>query len=448
MASPQDKIHDLTQPVVAYQTGFGNEHGSEALPGALPLGRNSPQRPPYGLYTEKFSATAFTAPRADNRRTWLYRIRPSVKHGRYRRIDDALIRSAPTNEAETPPDQLRWNPVPIPSSRQDFVSGLATIAAAGDLNAQLGFAVHMYLANESMENRFFYNADGELLIAPQEGRLRIHTECGILDIAVGEVCLIPRGIKFRVVLPDGSARGYVGENYGAHLRLPERGLVGSDSFANERDFRAPVAAYEDREAAMELCCKFGGAMFACEMDHSPLDVVAWHGSCTPYKYDLRDFNAMGSISYDHPDPSIFTVLTSPSDTPGIANLDFVIFPPRWLVSENTFRPPWFHRNTMNEFMGLLYGMYDAKPHGFVPGGMSLHNCMTPHGPDNESYRNASTNELQPKHLTDTMAFMFESRYMIRPTRFAMESEQLQPDYHECWQDLPKRFNGTQDPKDF
>lgn len=447
MASPQDTTQALKQPELEYQTGFGNEHGSEALPGALPVGQNSPQRPPYGLYTEKFSATAFTAPRADNRRTWFYRIRPSAVHGPYKRIDNGMIRSAPVDEIETPPNQLRWDPFAIPSSPQDFVSGLTTIAACGELTAQNGMAMHIYLANQSMDDRYFYNADGEMLVAPQEGRLRLHTECGMLDVAPAEICLIPRGIKFRVTLPDGQARGYVGENYGAHLRLPERGLVGSDSFANERDFRAPVAAFEDHERNVEVRCKFGGAMFACEMQHSPLDVVAWHGSCTPYKYDLRNFNVIGSISYDHPDPSIFTVLSSPSDTPGVANVDFVVFAPRWLVAEHTFRPPWFHRNTMNEFMGLLYGMYDAKAHGFVPGGVSLHNCMTPHGPDTDSYLKASVAELKPTHLDDTMAFMFESRYLIRPTRFALEAKERQHNYQDCWQGLPKRFDGTLNPNE-
>lgn len=424
-----------------YLAGFGNEHSSEALSGALPVGQFSPQKCPYGLYAEKFSSTAFTAPRASNRRSWFYRIRPSVVQGDFQRIDNGLVLSGPITEIETPPNQLRWDPFPVPEKPTDFIDGLVTIAANGDLNTQAGVGIHMYLANQSMEERFFYNADGELLIVPQQGRLLVHTECGILESKPGEICLIPRGIKFRVVLPDGPSRGYIAENYGASFILPERGPVGSDGYSNQRDFMAPVAAYEDREGDFQLVCKFGGNLFACDMKHSPLDVVAWVGNSSPYKYDLHRFNTMGSVSYDHPDPSIYTVLTSPSDTPGVANMDFVIFPERWMVAENTFRPPWYHRNIMSEFMGLIYGFYDAKPEGFVPGGASLHNCMSSHGPDMDSFEGASNADLKPHRYEATLAFMFESRYVIQPTKYALEGAQRQKDYIECWQGLKKHFNG-------
>ena len=245
-----------------------------------------------------------------------------------------------------------------------------------------------------------------MLIVPQQGRLDIHTECGRLEVKIGEVVLIPRGMKFSVALPDGPSRGHVCENYGAHFRLPERGPVGSDGFANNRDFRAPVAAYEDRQGEFELVCKFAGNLHACTIDHSPLDVVAWVGNSLPYKYDLESFNVIGTVSYDHPDPSIYTVLTSPSDTPGTANVDFVIFPPRWMVGEDTFRAPWYHRNIMSEFMGLIYGMYDAKPEGFVPGGASLHNSMSAHGPDEAAFEGSSNAKLAPVKQEATMAFMF------------------------------------------
>ena len=430
-----------TEQTIDYQAGFGNEHASEALPGALPIGRASPQRPAYGLYSEKMSGTAFTAPRASNLRNWFYRIRPSALHGQFQRIDNRLLSAAPITDMETPPNQLRWDPLPIPDAPADFIDGLTTIAVNGDLRTQTGVSIHLYLANKSMEDRFFYDADGELLIVPQQGSLSVRTECGRLDLGPGEVCLIPRGIKFRVVLMDGPSRGYICENHGAPMRLPERGPVGSDGFANDRDFMAPVAAYEDREGDFELTAKFTGNLFSCDIGHSPLDVVAWFGTHAPYKYDLRQFNAMGSVSYDHPDPSIYTVLSSQSDTPGVANADFVIFPPRWLVTEDTFRPPWFHRNVMSEFMGLVYGAYDAKQHGFVPGGCSLHNCMTPHGPDTDSFAGATTAELEPVHLENTMAMMFESRYVLQVTRFAMEVGQRQKDYQDCWHGLAKNFNG-------
>ena len=421
-------------------TGFGNEFETEAVSGALPIGRNSPQRAPLGLYAEKFSATAFTAPRAENFRSWFYRIRPSVLHGEFKAIDGGLIRTGPIDEVPTIPNQLRWDPLPMSDEPADFVDGLTTVAANGDARAQIGIGVHIYRANRSMEERFFYDSDGELLIVPEQGRLTLHTECGVLAVEPGEIGVMPRGVKFRVVLPDGVARGYVCENYGAKLGLPERGPIGSDGLANSRDFEAPVAAFEDREGEFELVSKLAGKLFACQIDHSPLDVVGWHGNLTPYKYDLRRFNTIGSISYDHPDPSIFTVLTSQSDTAATANVDFVIFPPRWLVMEDTFRPPWYHRNLMSEYMGLVYGDYDAKTGGsFEPGGSSLHNCMSAHGPDADAFEKASKADLVPQKLDDTMAFMFESRYLIQPTRFAMESIALQKNYCDCWAGLKKNF---------
>lgn len=448
---PKD-VHQAAEPATGGQSveaaaldylgGFGNEFSSEALPGALPLGRYSPQKCPYGLYAEKFSSTAFTAPRAGNRRTWLYRIRPSVAHGAFRPSSNKLVRSAPLAEADTPPDQMRWDPLPLPGHAADFVDGLATMAANGDVHRQIGIAIHIYLANRSMTERFFYNADGELLLVPQQGRIRAHTECGILDASPGELLVIPRGMKFRMVLPDGAARGYACENYAVPLTLPERGPAGSDGFANDRDFLAPVAAFEDREGRFELVCKFGGNLFQAGLEASPLDVVAWTGNSVPYKYDLSRFNTMGSVSYDHPDPSIYTVLTSPSDTPGTANVDFAVFPPRWMVAEGTFRPPWYHRNVMSEFMGLIYGVYDAKPQGFLPGGASLHNCMSPHGPDAAAFEAGSNAVLEPEKYDGSLAFMFESRYIIRPTRFALECPQRRRDYAACWQGLQKHFDGS------
>lgn len=427
-------------PRPAYMSGFANEFATEALPGTLPEGRNSPQRPPRGLYVEKFSGTAFTAPAKANFRSWFYRIRPSVVHGEFLPLDTGLLRSAPIDDAPVTPNQLAWDPQPIPEAPTDFVQGLMTVAGNGDVRMQAGMGVHLYCANRSMEDRYFYDADGELLLVPQQGRVRLHTECGVLTAGPGEVAVLPRGMKFRVVLEDDAARGYVCENYGRKLELPERGPIGSDGLANRRDFETPVAAYEDREGELELVAKFCGRLFACRIGHSPLDVVAWHGNLAPCRYDLRRFNTMGSISYDHPDPSIFTVLTSPSDTPGTANVDFAIFPPRWLVMEETFRPPWYHRNVMSEYMGLIYGEYDAKRGGgLVPGGATLHNCMSGHGPDRASWEQASAAPLAPQKIDDTMAFMFESRYPIQPTRFALESPTLRADYRACWQDLPKTF---------
>ncbi|MGE0808609.1 MAG: homogentisate 1,2-dioxygenase, partial [Burkholderiaceae bacterium] len=404
-----------------YQPGFGNHFASEALPGALPPDQNSPQRAAYGLYTEQISGTAFTAPRAENRRSWVYRIRPSAGHGPFKPIDRGLLRSAPFDELPPTPTQLRWNPLPAPDAPTDFVAGLTTMAGNGDAAAQTGIGIHCYAANRSMGDRCFYNADGEMLIVPQSGRLRLRTEMGVLEIRPDEIAVIPRGIKISVDLPDGSARGYVCENYGAPLRLPELGPIGSNGLANPRDFLAPVAAYEHRSGSFELVAKFQGHLWSAEQSWSPFDVVAWHGTLTPYKYDCNKFMTLGTVSFDHPDPSIYTVLTSPSGDAGIANIDFVIFPSRWLVAERSFRPPWYHRNVMSEFMGLIRGIYEAKVEGFVPGGCSLHNSLSAHGPDRETYEKASGEALAPVKLPDTLAFMFESRYAIRPTAFAMQS---------------------------
>jgi homogentisate 1,2-dioxygenase len=423
----------------AYLSGFANEFATEAIAGTLPVGRNSPQSVAHGLYAEQISGTAFTAPRHANRRSWLYRIRPASMHKPFVLLQSGKFHNV-FDEVPATPNQLRWDPLPIPQAQTDFVDGLVTMAGNGSAAMQNGVGIHGYAANRSMHGRFFYDADGELLIVPQLGRLRLATEFGIIDIEPQEIAVIPRGVRFRVELRDAQARGYVAENFGAHLRLPDLGPIGSNGLANARDFLTPRAAYEDVEGDFELVAKFQGGLWSARIDHSPLDVVAWHGSHAPYKYDLRRFNTIGSISYDHPDPSIFTVLTSPSDTHGVANMDFVIFPPRWLVAENTFRPPWFHRNIASEFMGLVHGAYDAKAGGFVPGGASLHNCMSGHGPDAASFDKASgADTSKPDHIVDTMAFMFETRAVISPTRQALESPQLQREYHECWQGLRKRF---------
>ena len=413
-----------------YLSGFGSHHESEAVAGALPVGQNSPQKAPFGLYAEQFSTTAFTAPRSQNLRSWLYRLRPSAMHPAFMRIDDGRLRTGPCREADAGPNRLRWAPMAMPRAATDFVAGLATLATNGEARMQAGIGVHLYAANRSMK-RVFACFDGELLLVPQEGELAIATEFGRLAVAPGEIAVIPRGVKFRVAL-DGPARGYACENYGAALRLPELGPIGANGLANPRDFLAPVAAYEERDAKTEVVVKSGGHLWMAEFGHSPLDVVAWHGNTYPYKYELARFNAINTVSFDHPDPSIFTVLTSPSDTPGTANVDFVIFPPRWTVAEHTFRPPWFHRNVMSEFMGLVKGAYDAKRGGFVPGGASIHNAMAAHGPDRASHDAAMAAKLGPKYLGDTLAFMFESRYGFDPTGYAMSSPALDRAYDSAW----------------
>ncbi len=425
---------------LSYQSGFGNDFETEAVTGALPVGRNSPQKCPLGLYAEQFSGTSFTAPRANNRRTWTYRIRPSVMHGSFS-SEVNLPSWISIFEEVTPPDQLRWDAFQIPAEPTDFIDSVTTIAGNGGPFSQIGLAIHIFACNKDMTSRVFHNADGEMLVVAEMNKIRFVTELGILEIEPGEIAVLPRGLRFRAELPDGSARGYICENYGAQFRLPELGPIGSNGLANSRDFLTPIAWYEDRDDRFEVIQKFGGRFWKGEVGHSPLDVVAWHGNYAPYKYDLRKFNTIGSISFDHPDPSIFTVLTSPSAEQGVANCDFVIFPDRWLVMEDTFRPPWYHRNTMSEYMGLVFGRYDAKEEGFVPGGGSLHNQMSAHGPDLDAFEKATEKTLTPERLSETLAFMFESRYIIRPTKAALDSPALQKNYKDCWTGLKKNFNG-------
>lgn len=428
----------MTIASTGYQSGFGNEFATEALAGTLPVGQNSPQKVAHGLYAEQLSGTAFTAPRRENRRSWLYRIRPAAIHGAFQAY--AQPRFHNVFEDVVAPDQMRWSPLPLPEAPADFVDGLFTMAGNGGPAAQAGVGIHLYAANRDMQGRFFYDADGELLLVPQQGRLHIETELGVLDVEPQEIAVIPRGVRFRVALPDGAARGYVCENFGALMRLPDLGPIGSNGLANPRDFLTPNAAFEDVEGEFELIAKFQGRLWRAPIGHSPLDVVGWHGNYAPYKYDLRRFNTIGSISFDHPDPSIFTVLTSPSDTPGTANMDFVIFGPRILAMQHTFRPPWFHRNVASEFMGLLHGAYDAKAEGFVPGGCSLHNCMSGHGPDAATFEKASNADLsKPDVIADTMAFMFETRAVIRPTAQALQAPHRQRNYQDCWAGLRRHF---------
>jgi len=430
-----------------YMPGFGNDFETEALPDALPIGQNSPQRCPYGLYAEQLSGTPFTAPRATNKRSWMYRMRPTVQHiGAFERVEMPLWRSAPTvAESELALMPLRWDPSPIPDEALTFIAGIRTIATGGDVATQTGFAIHTYAATASMTDDYFYNADGEMLVVAQTGGLRFFTEFGIIDIAPGEIAVMPRGVKFKVELGTGTgeAFGYICENYGSHFTCPERGPIGANCLANRRDFLTPVAAFEQKDGTRcRMTVKWSGRFHVSQIDHSPLDVVAWHGNYAPYKYNLRHFSPVGPVLNDHADPSIFTVLTAPLGEPGTANIDFVIFPPRWMVAENSFRPPWYHMNVMSEFMGLIEGVYDAKPEGFVPGGMSIHNMMLPHGPDADAFYKASLKELAPEKLDNTIAFMFETRYPQQLTKYAAELPTLQRGYPDVWKPLRNHFDAA------
>ena len=417
-----------------YLTGFGGHFETEAVPGALPQGCNSPQRPPFGLYAEQLSGSSFTSPRHENRRSWLYRMRPTADHPPFVRYEGAALFAPGTVKDPLAPNRLRWDPPQDLPEGADFVDGMVTMLANRDPADLEGVALHLYRAGKSMDRRVFVDADGELLIIPQSGDLHVITELGRLDVAPGTVAVVPRGVKFRVDV-GGESRGYVAENHGLPLRLPDLGPIGANGLANPRDFETPVAWFEDQDEPTEVIQKSLGSVWTTTLDHSPLDVVAWHGNYAPYRYDLSRFNAIGTVSFDHPDPSIFTVLTSPSNVPGRANADFVIFPPRWMVGEDTFRPPWFHRNVMSEAMGLIHGAYDAKAEGFAPGGLSLHNLMSGHGPDLESWRKASEAVLKPVKIEGSMAFMVETCWPYRPTQYALE--RAQSDYDQAWTGFPK-----------
>ena len=432
--------HNLTD----YMPGFGNDFETEALPGALPQGQNSPQKCNYGLYAEQLSGTAFTAPRGQNERTWCYRIRPSVQHtGRFEKIDVSHWKTAP----HVLPDvislgQYRWDPMPVSDAPTTWITGMRTVTTAGDVNIQVGMASHIYLVTQSMVDEYFYSADSELLVVPQQGRLRFCTELGVIDVEPKEIAILPRGLVYRVEVLDGPCHGFVCENYGQKFDLPSRGPIGANCMANPRDFKCPVAAFEDRETRSRVVIKWCGQFHETWIGHSPLDIVAWHGNYCAYKYDLRTYSPVGAILFDHPDPSIFTVLTAPSGQEGTANIDFVLFRERWLVAEHSFRPPWYHKNIMSELMGNIHGIYDAKPKGFVPGGMSLHNCMLPHGPDRTAFENASNGVLAPHKLEETMSFMFETRFPQHLTEFAAKVAPLQDDYIDCWDNMDKKFDGT------
>ena len=421
-----------------YLNGFGNHFETESVQGALVLNCNSPQKHPLNLYAEQLSGSAFTAPRHQNLHSWLYRIRPSVLHSNdFTKYPHAFIQTQFENYV-TPPTQLRWDPLPANEQvKQDFIDGLFTLA--GNRATFSGAAIYLYSANLTMDTRFFCNADGEMLLVPYEGSLLIKTEMGVLNLEVGEIVVIPRGIKFQVQLVTASAKGYVCENFGSPFRLPDLGVIGSNGLANPRDFQTPVAAFEEIKGDFTLITKFNGQLWSTPINYSPLDVVAWHGNYAPYKYHLKHFNTINSVSFDHPDPSIFTVLTSPSMLPGVANVDFVIFPPRWMVAEETFRPPYYHRNIMSEYMGLISGIYDAKETGFVPGGGSLHNCMSPHGPDADAYQKGTKSPLKPEFYKNTLAFMFESSNIWQVTPQAFDASFRQKNYLECWKSLTAEF---------
>ena len=434
---------------VKYMSGFGNDFASEdpQCPNSLPKGQNNPQKCPYGLYAEQLSGSAFTCPRFANRRSWLYRILPSVKHypfKPYKQVYGSLHNN--WKESEPNPNQLRWKPFAILEDEHDFVDGIYTVCGAGDVCSRNGTAVYVYTCNQSMKNRALYNSDGDFLIVPQQGDMSITTEFGIICISPGEICVIQQGIRFSVQV-SGPSRGYMLEIFGTHFELPNLGPIGANGLANPRDFLTPVAHFEELHDKFSIISKYQGRLFEAEQDHSPFDVVAWHGNYAPYKYDLSNFMAVNSVTFDHPDPSIFTVLTAQTTRPGVALADFVVFPPRWSVHEHTFRPPYYHRNCMSEFMGIIKGSYEAKA-ASLPGSATLHSMMTPHGPDVTCFEKATAQEQRPEFIgKGSIAFMFESSLSLALTKWGNETcGCLDKDYYKCWQGLKPHFNINDEPE--
>lgn len=411
--------------------GFGNHHTSEALPNTLPIQQNSPQQCPRGLYAEQLSGSAFTKPRAHNLYSWLYRILPSVVHQDFKPYTHEM---SITFSPMQPPNPLRWSPLPSLVKEQDWIDGLFPIAGSD------GLQTYIYQCNQSMANRYFCSRDGELLFVPYQGRIQLWTEFGLLEIGPGKIAVIPRGVYFKLEVLEHTAQGYLCENGGSPLTLPELGLIGSNGLAHPRHFIYPDAAFETSPNKVHLICKYQQQLWIAQSNHSPLNVVAWHGNYAPYSYDLSLFNTINTVSFDHLDPSIFTVLTSASDNPGMAHFDFVIFPPRWMVAEHTFRPPYYHRNVMNELMGLIQGEYDAKKSGFLVGGVSIHNCMTAHGPDEPAFEQATHAELKPERYVNTLAFMFESKNPWLVTQQSLDHASRERNYSACWQALKPHFN--------
>jgi homogentisate 1,2-dioxygenase len=440
----EGNLLDSVSEPFEYLCGFGAAHGSEALKGALPEAQNSPRLPPYGLVAEQLNGTSFTVPRAENRRVWLYRVRPSLVQ------DDAEPMAHPSfnlDYLDQPPaaSPVGWTPRVLPEGGIDFVDGLTTRAGAGDPADARGLALHTFVASSDMGARAMVDADGDLMILPDTGILRLRTELGWLRVEPGELVVIPRGIVFSVFVEQGPVRGVVMEVYARHFRLPERGPIGANGLADERHFFMPVASYEDRAGPFEIVVKMGGHLYRAARSHSPFDVVAWHGNYTPYKYDLRRFNAMGTVTWDHPDPSIFTVLSAPFERPGENLADLVVFPsPRWDVAAHTFRPPYYHRNAATEINAIVAGVSRADD-VFSCGGIFITPPFAAHGPNAKAVERAhamSDEEADEPHElgASSLYIQWESTLALRMAPAALSERQ--PDFSQFARGVATRFDAN------
>lgn len=418
------------QEKYTYLEGFGNYHHSEAFPGANPIGMNSPQKPALGLLTERISGSSFTAPRDHNLQTWLYRTVSSLSHSEY-----TLYGTEDSTTGHITPNSYLW---PSFQTSDDDWTSQRLLSSTGDANTKTGLAIRLYAISKDMQpNTVFSSLDGDMLIIPQAGgSLDIQTELGKLLVRPNEIAVIPRGVRHRITLPNGPTRGYICELFQGHFRLPELGPIGSCSLANQRDFQIPTAIYDgkleadiavpNRGSDWTIISRMASKLWSCTQDHTPFDVAGWHGTFYPYKYDLGRFSILGSILFDHPDPSIFTVLTAPSNRePGTSVVDFAIIPPRWNMMEDTYWPPYYHRNTMSEFSGPI--VYDQahewhKEHSFKPYGAQLNGTMTAHGPSKEVHQAARESDLKPKKvgMEGLTIFLLETECPMRVQNWAVE----------------------------
>lgn len=432
-------IGDL--PAAAH--GFGGHHRGEALAGAVPGRQNTPRHAPYGLHSEQVSGTGFVAPRRENLRSWLYRIRPSAQHTRFSPVDHPRV--SHDFEIQSSPNLSAWSQIVDDSEGpQDFVAGLTTLGGAGNPALRRGFALHGYRATADMEDHAFTNADGDLLVLPQQGRLIALTEFGALEVEPGEVLLLPRGLRVSILVPDGEAQGYAAEIFAGHFQLPERGPIGANGLVDERHFRGPTPYYEDRLApGFRMTHKFGGALSEATQDHSPFDVVGWHGAYLPLAYRFSAFSPVSNTAFDHTDPSAFTVLSAALDEEGANALDLVVFPARWDPTEHTFKPPYFHRNVTTEINGIIEDPSLNAP--FTTGMVFVTPSMTPHGVragavERFLAKSDEAADRPTKSSSKSLWFQFETALHFHRTEWAKRTDLAKEDWPDVWGEYGVHFD--------
>lgn len=409
---------------------------SEAVSGAVPAVNNSPQKPPLGLRTERISGGSFVAPRELSYQTWLYRLRASIAHSDWARLrvsgaDEGYGPPSPVRPANVTPNSRLWGGFPAPAAGSHWANGQQLLGRNGDPQAKEGMALWVFSVTASMPPRqAFASLDGEALVIPQSGALDIQTELGRLVVRQNEIAVIPRNVRYRVCLPEGKpCRGYVCELYQGHFRLPDLGVIGSTGLANVRDFQVPKAFVDATvhshlgttqapgpgaptgvdDGEWSIVARLVGNLWHCTQAHTPFDVVGWHGTCYPFKYDLARFCALGNLVFDEHDPSLFVVLTARHHgaEPTTAVVDFAVIPPRWMAARDTNWLPYFHRNTMQEFFGPIVALQDGahplnatgETNRFAPFGAGLNGCMSTHGPSERDFQAARARD------TTTPAFV-------------------------------------------